>query len=149
VSLVSEIKNIDGHFTSTLFILFLSIVAPGVLTIYLYLPELFIKLDSLKFVLFAISLSLPVFVLNGVIVRICEDYEDELDFQLTGISAGIMSSVIMFSSLAISYVFVLNFYNFLKIVFAFEVLFFIVSLFIYRKNVYKNNLKHESKVAVE
>ncbi|MGF1907581.1 hypothetical protein [Aliivibrio salmonicida] len=131
MSLLSEIKNVDGHFTSTLLVLFLSIISPGILIIYLFLPELFIKLDSLKFILFSVSLSLPVFVLNAFMTTINEKSETEIDFQVIGIATGIISSIIMFLSLIVSYVLDFSFNYFLITIFMLEVMYFLANMYFY------------------
>ncbi|HCE1552059.1 hypothetical protein CGG89_08215 [Vibrio parahaemolyticus] len=137
MTLLTEIKNVDGHFTSTVLVLFLSLIAPGVLTIYLFLPELFEKLDGLKFILFSTSLSLPVFILNGFCSRMCEPQDEDVDFQMTGISSGLMSSIIMYSMLVVAYFFDFTFSQFLTGVILVEAIYFCIALILYRKSIRK------------
>lgn len=115
MTLVSDLKNIDGYFTITMLVLFLSVLAPGVLTIYLFLPDLFIKLDGFKFVLFSASLALPVFVLNGAFMSgvIDDKSDDDVDFQQAGVFTGVLSSIILYACLICSYVFGFEFHQFL------------------------------------
>ncbi|MEZ9185378.1 hypothetical protein AB4158_14410 [Vibrio splendidus] len=137
MTLLTEIKSVDGHFTSTVLVLFLSLIAPGVLTIYLFLPELFEKLDGLKFVLFSTSLSLPVFIVNGFVTRLCEPQEEDVDFQVTGIIAGLLSSAIMFLSLIAAYLYELSFRDFLTILAVAEIICFLIAVVNYNKNLRK------------
>ncbi len=117
MTIVTDLKNIDGHFFSTLIVLFLSIVCPGVLTLYLFLPELFISLDGLKFMLFSVALSLPLFVLNsvfsGMVISAETDEEEDHNFQYNGLVSGAISSLIAYMCLMLSYVFSFSFSGFL------------------------------------
>ncbi|EIA1774640.1 hypothetical protein WMQ48_20295 [Vibrio cidicii] len=112
---MSDLKSIDGLFTSTLLVLFLSLIAPGVLIIYLFLPDLFVKLDGLKFILFATSLALPVFVLNSIFVPLTftDEEREEGNFQQIGVLGGILSSLVLYSCLIVAYVAKLSFDKFL------------------------------------
>ena len=102
MSLVSDLKNVDGFFTSTLLVLVLAIIGPGVLTIYLFLPDLFKSLDNIKFILFSVSLSLPIFILNGAFVPSLFP-ENEHDFQTSGLLTGAISSLISYTCLLVTY----------------------------------------------
>ncbi|TKF16250.1 hypothetical protein FCV43_18475 [Vibrio genomosp. F6] len=135
MTLVSDLKNIDGLFTTTLLVLFLSVIAPGILVIYLFLPELFIELDSIKFILFAASLGLPVFALNSFFMPavLGFDEDEEYDFQQVGVFGGMLSSFVLYSCLIISYVAQFTFDTFLLSVVVFEALWFVFSAFYYFK----------------
>ncbi|EPO0038526.1 hypothetical protein ACT5DV_003530 [Vibrio cholerae] len=115
MTLVSDLKSIDGVFTTTLLMMFLSFIAPGVLIIYLFLPELFVKLDGLKFILFATSLALPVFVLNSIffLATLTDEERAEGDFQQIGVFGGMVSSLVLYSCLIVAYVAKLSFDKFL------------------------------------
>ncbi|RAH18108.1 hypothetical protein DOT36_20610 [Vibrio vulnificus] len=115
MTLVSDLKSVDGLFTTTLLVMFLSLIAPGVLIIYLFLPDLFLKLDGLKFILFATSLALPVFVLNSIFVpaTFTDAEREEVDFQQVGVLGGILSSLVLYSCLIVAYVAKLSFDKFL------------------------------------
>lgn len=112
--LISDLKNLDGYFFMVIIALFISIVAPGVLTIYLFLPELFKELTGLTFLLFSISLSLPIFTINAFFVLLSERLlETEPDFRSIGLVASFMSSMVMFSCLLSAYILALPFKKFL------------------------------------
>ncbi|GGK49605.1 MULTISPECIES: hypothetical protein [Aliivibrio] len=136
MTIVSDLKSIDGLFTTTLLVLFLSVIAPGVLIIYLFLPELFLELDGIKFVLLASSLSLPVFILNCVFMPAVMGYgkDDNYDFQHVGVLSGIFSSTILYGCLIAAYIFALKFSLFLGIIVIIEVLWLsFCSVLMYRK----------------
>lgn len=61
---IDELKKIDRSVVAMPLLLFVSIVSPGYLVIFLYKPELAETLDVLKLCLFACSLSLPLLLLN-------------------------------------------------------------------------------------
>jgi hypothetical protein len=68
VGWISEVKKIEAHLVIVLLLVFLSTIAPGFLLLFRFKPELLEKLDSVKLVLLAISLTLPVLVVNVVSV---------------------------------------------------------------------------------
>ena len=140
MSLVSDLKSVDGFFTSTLLVLVLAIIGPGVLTIYLFLPELFKSLDNIKFILFSISLSLPVFVLNGAFVPSLFP-DDEHSFQLSGLITGAVSSLFSYFCLLVSYLNNIEFMTHLKILVAIEALFVMFCLVFHFRNVAPKNKK--------
>jgi len=64
MSWISEIKEFKPKTTATWIGIFMGTVSPGFLILYQYRPELIEKLDIIKLIIFAISLTLPVFVVN-------------------------------------------------------------------------------------
>ncbi|MGO4096468.1 hypothetical protein AB2327_18035, partial [Vibrio cholerae] len=125
MTLISDLKNVDGFFTTTLLVLFLSLIAPGVLIIYLFLPELFVKIDVFKLVLLSVSLALPTFILNGALAPLVLDLKSDgtVDFQMVSILSGIFSSILLYSCLVISYAERLEFSGFLRCAFFLEIIF--------------------------
>ncbi|PMG74837.1 hypothetical protein [Vibrio lentus] len=131
MTIVSDLKNIDGLFTTTLLVLFLAVIAPGVLIIYLFLPELFLKLDGLKFVLLSASLSLPIFVLNSLFMPAVMEYDEDeaFDIQQVGVTSGVFSSAVLYGGLLLSYSLNFKFSMFLMAVFIFEIIWILFCLF--------------------
>ncbi|TCT43664.1 hypothetical protein EDB29_101471 [Vibrio crassostreae] len=113
MSLISDFKNIDGHLSMTVVSLFMSLIAPGVLTIYLFLPDLFRELDSFKFILLSVSLSLPAFVTNSLVGFAFDDDHNSRDYHAIGMFGGFLSALVMFLSLLFSYAVSLAFREFL------------------------------------
>ncbi|WP_318417302.1 hypothetical protein [Photobacterium leiognathi] len=122
MTLVSDIKSLDGLFLMTTISMFIAIFAPGILTIYLFLPHLFIELDSFKLLMFALSLSLPAFAVNAMMVLFVENTVGEGDFQVPALLGSVTASIIMFASLMLAYLLEFPFSYFLVSVVALELL---------------------------
>ncbi|MDH5360772.1 MAG: hypothetical protein OEX03_09420, partial [Gammaproteobacteria bacterium] len=56
---IDILKNTDSRFAGGYVLAFLATIAPGVLIIYLYKPNVFLEIDTIKFILFSLALSLP------------------------------------------------------------------------------------------
>ncbi|TLE17675.1 hypothetical protein [Vibrio cholerae] len=136
MTLVSDIKNLDGLFLMTAISMFIAIFSPGILTIYLFLPQLFFDLDSFKLLMFAVSLSLPVFALNAMMILVVENTVGEGDFQVPAYLGSVTASVVMFTSLLAAYLFGCTFSYFLISVAILELLLAMVLFVI---------VKHDSK----
>lgn len=125
MTIISDLKSIDGYFTATLIMLFLSTVAPGVLVIYLFLPELFINLEAFKLTLFSASLGLPVYSLNFFILTLLSlqggKTINDVGFQLTSLLSSFLSCFTLYVLLLIAYGLNLKFSYFLVSVCSWEI----------------------------
>lgn len=143
MTLVTDLKSIDGNFATTSILIFLSTLCAGVLTIYLFLPELFLTLDTVKFILFSLSLSLPLFILNAFfsVPVLTPDMKkgEKLEFQMIGVLSGFFSSLIAYSALLSAYIFSLKFSGFLAILSGGELIYIVICLSISYKSVSRKN----------
>lgn len=64
--MISQLKDLSWPQSFGVFLFFLGGVCPGFLIIQMYKPELIIELDTLKLILFCISLSFPIVLLNFI-----------------------------------------------------------------------------------
>ncbi|ELN6933041.1 hypothetical protein RZY48_002459 [Vibrio navarrensis] len=71
MSVVDEVKKIDINTATAITLFFFSVLAPGLLMVFLYKRDLFINLETLKLVLFSLALGAPGVVLPQFISTIC------------------------------------------------------------------------------
>ncbi|TOF33627.1 hypothetical protein CGJ24_22930 [Vibrio parahaemolyticus] len=127
MSLVSDVKSLNEHQVVTFFVLFLSLVAPGMLIVYLFLPDKFESLDTLKLILFSVSLSIPLYSLN-IFLTLIGDPKRVMDLHFMGVLVGITSGMVLNFSLLISYFWSFNFREFFIPVVIFEVFYFLICI---------------------
>jgi len=103
---LSEIKS--SH-TATALLFLAGLFAPGVATMWTFQPELFVALDTVKFILWAISISAPVFAVYVTIfiVLYCKRNEDN-PHVAAFVVASISNSVFTAASLTACYIFKLQ-----------------------------------------
>ena len=113
--MINEIKNLSwGQFVGVLFGT-LGAVSPGFLVLFLFQPELVRELDTIKVIIFSLSLSLPLFVVNMSFLyefqktRLDKDVE-EFDIAAESLFLVFLSS---YSALLISYLSEFTFKEFL------------------------------------
>lgn len=59
MTLLEDIRSLNKTTVLTISLVFIGLIAPGLLTLYLFKPVLFATLDSLKLLLFSLALSAP------------------------------------------------------------------------------------------
>lgn len=59
MSLLEEIKRVDANSATASGMFFISMLAPGFLTVYLFKQSLFIQLDTVKLIILSLSISSP------------------------------------------------------------------------------------------
>ena len=109
--MIKEIKALTYNQTTGAIMAFLSVVSPGVLLIYLYNPELFASLETLKLILFSVSLSLPIVFLNIPVAEIANTDDNNIFEKLS--LAFFLSIIIFYTAILIAYAFSLIFSDFL------------------------------------
>lgn len=114
-NIIDTLKSADGRWLSSYFAAFLATLAPGVLIIYLYKPALFIQLDSLKLILFSLSLSLPLWTVNILLLGPPGVRKGITDFVGIVFFASLAASFAHYASLLICYIFSLRFLIFIAI----------------------------------
>ncbi|HHX8286351.1 TPA: hypothetical protein ACVOYT_004526 [Vibrio diabolicus] len=71
MSVVDEVKKIDINTATAVTLFFFSVLAPGLLIMFLYKRELFVELETLKLVLLSLALGAPGVVLPQFMSTIC------------------------------------------------------------------------------
>jgi hypothetical protein len=123
-----KLKRVEiMHFS----ILFLALIASGFLLIYLYRIDLLISLSTLKLIIFSISLSSPIYILNYLLVAYHEDYEDKQKKAEKADTISMISSsfsfVIMNFTTLFAYLFDLSFKYYILSIFVIEIILFIIA----------------------
>ena len=68
--MLEDIRRLTAWEITSLLGAFLATIAPGVLILHLFAPELVLKLDTLKLFVFAMGLTLPVIAVNAFVVAV-------------------------------------------------------------------------------
>lgn len=68
MSLVDEMRKLDKFHVFMGLVLFASVIAPGFIVIGMFRPALLVSLDCIKLLLLASSFSVPVLLLNGLVL---------------------------------------------------------------------------------
>jgi hypothetical protein len=125
MSIIEEFRKLDrGHIV---FVVggFISVVAPGFLTIYLFKPDLVGSLDTFKLLVFSAALTLPVVILNHF-AAVQLPPSKRLDHQVSSlILAMAMTCAVFYLALVISYFALLTFKLFVATVVVLQVLLFL------------------------
>ncbi|EJG0969897.1 hypothetical protein ACUSRQ_005141 [Vibrio harveyi] len=71
MNVVDEVKKIDTGTATGITLFFISVLAPGLLVVFLYKRELFIELETTKLVLLSLAIGAPGVILPQFISTIC------------------------------------------------------------------------------
>jgi hypothetical protein len=83
--LIEAMRQIKPHEIMRSILVFLSTVAPGVLVIFYYKPELIHELDVLKLIVLSAAITLPLIVVNSMIITFLYQGEGTLPAKLGAI----------------------------------------------------------------
>ena len=104
MSIVEDIKKIEGETIALYLGATIATIAPGFLTIYLYKPDLIDSLESIKLAIFSLSLGLPLFAANGFLTMLVSSIEDEVvDYANVAGTSALVTSIAFYSSLLNAY----------------------------------------------
>ena len=115
MGLLQGIKEIKITEFCVYTIVFLSVIAPGLLIIFLYKPALFQSLDSIKLLLFSAALSLPIPTFNTFLMAIIWDLKEggrEAFEELVMLTMA-SSFLVLYIAIAVAYLRSLDFKGFL------------------------------------
>jgi hypothetical protein len=130
--MINEIKTLNWNQTLGVIFVFLGTISPGFLIIYLFKPELISSLDSIKIILFSLSISLPIVVVN-MSVCIFGSFDEEENSKFVGaILALFLTAAALYPSILISYIYGFSFKDFLKTVLVIQI-FLILFVFVDNK----------------
>ena len=113
MTLHDEFKKFSPADFALIVCIFLSIFAPGFLTLYLYKPTLIQTLDTSKVLLFSLSLALPLFAINTIILMLSSKETTPYSLKEISFLGGIIAIFSFYPSLLIAFFQKLPFSDFL------------------------------------
>ena len=125
MSAIEDIKNLKIEHFAIYSIVFLSIIAPGLLLIYLYKPFYLESFGILQLILFSAALSLPMPTVNTFLTIILAQAEQD-DLEGHVIINMIFSFIGLYIAIMISYLWLLSFKQFLITASVLEVIILII-----------------------
>jgi hypothetical protein len=125
MSIIDEARKLDRNHIVFAVGAFISVIAPGFLTIYLYKPVLVGSLDTFKLLVFSAALTLPVVILNHFAATQLPPSKEKDHFVSSFILAMVMTCVVFYLALIISYFALLTFKSYIVTVAALQVLLFL------------------------
>lgn len=137
MGIFDDIKKMSANDVAFAVTGFLSAVAPGFLTLYLFKPSLIVSLDNFKLILFALALTLPVIAANFFAIAAAHPFltkgaqsqiPTDTDRAQALISAMSLSIFVLYPSIALVFWLGLSFRIFLVTVAAWQL---VVLLFLY------------------
>jgi len=111
MSNIGEFANLDLRRLLIFLLLFASTIAPGILLVYFFKNSLITSLDIFKLILFAFSITIPVFVLNSfLLIPFIHDkdslkMDDENRLSLNFIFGGLITLIQLNAGILIAYLF--------------------------------------------
>lgn len=135
MSLVDEVRKLEPADFALAVGVFIAIVAPGFLTIYLYKPELVSSLDTFKLLVFSSAITLPVVVANFAAAAYLANEDSPPNFADISMQALASGCVVLYISLILSYLLTLTFRFHLGVLAFIEVLFFLAAYLGNRKKI--------------
>jgi hypothetical protein len=137
VAIVDDIRGLTAWDVTSLLGAFLATIAPGLLIVYLFKPELVLHLDTLKLFVFSAALTFPVIAVNAFVVAVVGPFTGSI-----GSGAGTRKHVYfwqaswafltLYSALLIAYIFKLTVILFIGTVAVLDVLFAVIVLWVMR-----------------
>ena len=109
--MLNEIKTLTQKQILGILFGFVGVVSPGLLIMFLYKPELVSSLETIKLIIFSISLSLPVVIINMIPSSYVSNEKDTFSDDI--LIALFLSAVALYPSILISYIYNFSFTKFL------------------------------------
>lgn len=106
----------------------LAVISPGFLCLLHFKPELVETLDTVKLLVASISLTLPLAIINFVIIAFLTRHDDNFTHDVEWSFSSFVSALVLYLSLYLAYLFVLPFSQFTFSVIVFDI---IAVVFIY------------------
>lgn len=127
MSLVDEVRKLEPADFALAVGVFIAIVAPGFLTIYLYKPALISSLDTFKLLVFSSAITLPVVVANFAAAAYLTNEKSHPDLADISMQSLASACIALYFSLIVSYLLTLTFRWHLGVLACIEVLFFLAA----------------------
>ncbi|MEE9369358.1 MAG: hypothetical protein V3V05_10935 [Pontiella sp.] len=125
---ISDLKSIKVEEALVGLLIFMAVIPTGILTIYLYKPDLLISLGTAKLILFAISLTLPIYLLNLAIQMMFLAVNNQKLTRAEFTMAGFGSCISIYFAVGISYMYDFNFQNFILTILGMEMVIILLEL---------------------
>ena len=141
MTILDDIKRLSTNDISIVMSAFISIVAPGFLTLYLFKPNLIVTLDTSKLIFFSIALALPVVITNFLSIAAYHPFltkgtqsqvPSDQDRVQAFVDAMALASIIFYPSILTAYLFGLSFRHFLIAVAVLQLVVFILEYSCFR-----------------
>lgn len=129
MSLVEEVKKLEGLDVSLYIGAFLATVAPGFLLLLLYKPMLVESLDTVKLIILSASIGLPLFTFNAFISIMLTKKGENPNFQEAGLESGILTSLSFYISLLVAYYTATTLKTFIPMIIIINIILFISIFF--------------------
>jgi hypothetical protein len=115
MSLISEIRELEGRHVLIGMIGFLGIVAPGFLVVYHYHPDLIEKYDVVKLSIFSAALTTPVLFANFFITVCTSSKKDGPETKDALLLSAVGAVGMLYCGLLVAYLFHLSFLSMAKV----------------------------------
>ena len=115
MSIIDDLMKLKGPDYIHFLLLFLANISPGILLIYLYLPHYLESLNFIILMLFALSLTLPVYMVNLFLVLPYVDSvhkDDENHLLINSVLASIVSIAVLYFNILFAFIFDFEFKEF-------------------------------------
>ena len=116
MTLLSDIRELDGRHLVMGMLGFLGVIGPSFLIIYHYHPDLIEKYDILKIITFSAALSAPILFLNVMIAAVTAPSNGDADQESALIMASLGSTTMLYVALLVAYILKLGILNLFGIV---------------------------------
>lgn len=113
--LIDQIKRLKSKDVAFVIGLFIAVLAPGFLTLYLFQPEAIAGYDTIKVIIFSAALTLPVFSFNLLVTGIASTESLHEDQFGPWIMSSLLTTLTFYPALLASYIYNLRFIAFLAL----------------------------------
>lgn len=133
MSIVDDFKKLEPSDFAITFGLFVSVIAPGFLTIFLFKPELVASLDTFKLLVFSSALTLPIVALNYIAIGVNQDASNSDRHIEAFLFSMLITCSIMYVALLISYFGMTSFKVHLGMIAIVQLVVLVISYFVGKK----------------
>lgn len=126
MSLVDEARKLKQNDIVLAVGIFISVIAPGFLTIYRYKPALVGSLDTFKLLIFSAALTLPMVIVSHFATSVLAGEKNKDEHAAIFATAMAMTCLVLYLALLVSYFASLTFKWYLVSAVGFQVLLFLV-----------------------
>tara|TARA_B100000929_G_scaffold278990_1_gene255638 strand:+ start:756 stop:1175 length:420 start_codon:yes stop_codon:yes gene_type:complete len=120
--MLKEVRELTWQQTIGAVFGFMGAISPGFLLLYIFKPELVDSLATIKLIVFSLSLSMPMFIVNlFIITSLYKEFESSNDYFGGAAIALFLTSVATYPILLFTYLYPLNFKEFLVALAAAEI----------------------------
>jgi hypothetical protein len=133
---VNQLKSITWV---TLIVLTISIACSGVLIIFIFDKDLFLKIETIKLLLLAISITCPIWLLNSIIYAANVPNEDQSEsnehIHVTGLVGGMITALIFYIPILLNFFFLISLRKCIVILLSLELIIILLGTFPRKKKI--------------